>query len=250
MNNNDNNTMTSLRVLALHGSEGNGQEFAQSLQQAIPHNHLQIHAPDAPFIKGKGFCWWKLPPGERSYTAATYPGFDTSLHLVVEQMDRIQPHLVMAHSQGAIFMAALLALQYTTNETTVAPQSQLLQRLRPQHSPSVGYILNGLAWPNPFAPQFLQLVQDQTAAAAAVATISNKKSLSHKPRILVLIGQGDTINPPTSAERVVQHLQQAGFPVVTLYHDGGHALPLRNDTCVAAIVDWIQQGTLYACLKE
>jgi hypothetical protein len=66
-----------LRVLALHGSEGNGLEFSVKLyplRDLLLQKHnfdLQIHSISAPFPKGSGYAWWTMAPGERSLMLPT-----------------------------------------------------------------------------------------------------------------------------------------------------------------------------------
>ena len=106
----------------------------------------------------------------------------------------------MGHSQGAILLTALLALNVITEH------------------PTIGYILNGVAWPNPYSLE-LESVQ--------LVSMNNKK---HTPiRILVLIGEQDQINPPAQADRVVTALQKAGCDVTVVVHPNGHAIPIGYD---------------------
>ena len=202
-----------LRVLALHGSTGTGSTFARQLEsffrqelleEKYNHTHLEVVAPDAPFAndQGGGFSWWIMPPGVRSYNAMEYPGFETSAALVwnVYQQQQQSFDVIVAHSQGAILITALLALEQF------------------QHChPPRGYVLNGVAWPNPYTKQ-LQLLhchdtdQDATSSCAA--------------RILLVTGQQDRINPPETQAKVRTALEQAaGLHVHQIVHSGGHGLP-------------------------
>lgn len=227
----DNQEVKKLRVLALHGSEGNGSEFTQRLQalqadvlecQGI---HLEITALDAPFSKADGFSWWTMPPGVRSFAAEEYEGFHTS---VAKVLDIWQPSasssppekqespfdLVVGHSQGAIFLAALLALDQI-----------------PYH-PSKGYILNGVAWPNPYRNQLTSLRRNTTGITTA------------PPRVLFVMGERDRVNPVTSAEQLRDGLYFAGFDVATVLHPGGHSFPNQRDETMTAITRWLLHDDL------
>ncbi len=125
----DDDTPRVVRVLALHGSEGTGPDFVERIKPLVDalltqHVELRLTQITAPFEKGNGYAWWTMPPGVRSFTATEYGGFETSASLVVDTIEKEGPFdLIFGHSQGAILISALLALQ----------------RL-PTH-PSVGYIL-------------------------------------------------------------------------------------------------------------
>ena len=167
--------------------------------------------------KEDGFAWWALPPGERSFTANQYHGFEQSQSIVLDALVLPSPQpqpssssssskkekpydIILGHSQGAILLTALLALNVITEH------------------PTIGYILNGVAWPNPYSLE-LESVQ--------LVSMNNKK---HTPiRILVLIGEQDQINPPAQADRVVAALQKAGCDVTVVVHPNGHAIPIGYD---------------------
>jgi predicted esterase len=233
MSSTSNQEVEKLRVLALHGSEGNGREFTQRLKalqadvlecQGV---QLEITALDAPFPKANGFSWWTMPPGVRSFAAEEYEGFDTSVAKVLdlwqppasssppENQQQPSPFdLVVGHSQGAIFLAALLALDQV-----------------PYH-PSKGYILNGVAWPNPYSTQLTSLRLNTTGTATA------------PPRVLFVMGERDRVNPLTSAEQLRDGLYFAGFDVATLMHPGGHSFPTQRDDTITAITRWLLQDGL------
>lgn len=199
-----------LRLLALHGSEGSGPDFAQRLaplQDILRQQNVDLKIANitAPFSKGSGFAWWTMHPGERSFNAETYVGFETSSKMILEALQKVKPHVVLAHSQGAILMSALLGL----NRISVHP--------------SLGYILNGVAWPNPYSQQM------QTLA------------IKDPPRVLFLMGQADRINPPSSAQKVKSSLEQAGFAVSTWKHPGGHSVPTESDEAMKALSQWIMK---------
>jgi predicted esterase len=209
---------TTLNVLALHGSEGNAEEFPSRSLAALKdlfltkrHVELKITSIEAPFPKGNGFAWWKLDPGVRSYTADEYQGFETSVSQVLgtwalSNSDQ-KFDLVIGHSQGAILIASLLALEKS-----------------PYH-PSLGYILNGVAFPNPFKRQ----VESLSFAEEEIT------------RCLFLMGEQDKINPIRSAEKLKKALDEAGLNVVTISHPRGHGFP-QDDDSTQQIIDWIVEG--------
>ena len=231
-NNNENTVEESkipLRILALHGSEGSGKQFAAVVTRLMGESQQQedwqLHTVDAPFAKGNGLAWWLNPPGVRSYTAEEYPGIEDSIAAVTQALQQQQQQnqaqsssvvdLIVAHSQGAILTTALLALQ----------QQQQQQPAILAH-PRVGYILNGGAWPNPYTTQLEALLfpEDQ------------------RPRILIVTGTADGINPPDSQQRVAAALRAAGAVVTTVEHAGGHGVPVSDPVAVREILDWIAAG--------
>jgi predicted esterase len=205
-----------LRVLALHGSEGNGLEFSvkiypirdELLKQQFD---LQVAAISAPFQKGRGYAWWTMPKGVRSFNAEEYIGVDESTEFVLKAFAPPfdPPDLVVAHSQGAILMAALLA-----------------QNLVPQH-PRIGYILNGVAWPNPYGEQLLKL-----------EPITEK---TNPPRVLFVMGDEDFVNPTESAKQVQDCLEKGGFQVAVHTHEGGHSVP-DDEESIQAMTKWILEA--------
>jgi predicted esterase len=222
-----------LKVLALHGSEGSGPDFAASIQQwrtsllectastdEPPPWDLDIYAAQGPCAGKKGFTWWTMPPGVRSFQATAYAGFEQSTHVVETAWQQHEPDLVIGHSQGAILTTALLATQ----------------QIPPLH-PSIGYILNGVAWPNPYTAE-LDALQYESATA---------------PRVLLLIGERDGINPPGQARRVQEALKRAGARVTAIVHAGGHSLPIARGpgkeeayNVTDHVFRWIQEGLLPA----
>lgn len=198
-----------LRVLALHGSEGNGLDFSTKLYPLrdvlLKENvDMQISVISAPFKKGRGFAWWTMEPGVRSFNAEEYLGFQESADTVLQGFASTSPDLVVAHSQGAILVAALLA-----------------QNLIPEHPPK-GYILNGVAWPNPYGQQLFDLKFDG----------------DDRPRILFVMGQQDTINPLASAKQVQESLGKSGCHVAAHTHSGGHSVPDDPESS-QAMAEWI-----------
>jgi predicted esterase len=196
-------------VLAFHGSEGTGLEFSVRLyplrEELLKANvDMQITALSAPFSRGHGYAWWTMAEGVRSFNADEYIGFKESADIVLKAFSLAPPDLVVGHSQGAILVAALLA-----------------QNLIPCH-PTRGYILNGVAWPNPYGQQLfdLQLPDDI------------------QPRILFVMGEKDTINPLEGAKQVREQLETSGCIVATLTHSGGHAVP-SDEASIQAMAAWV-----------
>ncbi|KAL3928195.1 MAG: hypothetical protein SGBAC_012753 [Bacillariaceae sp.] len=221
----DPDTRTHLRVLALHGSEGNATEFSERLiplQTALlaaQNLQLDITSLQAPFPKGGGYAWWTMPPGIRSYTATEYEGFEESAKTVLDQWNGSQDYsppfdLVLGHSQGAILLASLIALGRTP------------------YTPSMGYILNGCGYCRPFEAQVnaLKVTKAKTTANANATA----------PRCLFVIGANDQITPPTIQEELRDAFQVAGLEIATLKHPKGHGLPKEKDTeAIQQLVDWI-----------
>ena len=200
---------TKLRVLAFHGSEGTGLEFSVRLyplrEELLKANvDLQITAISAPFNRGHGYAWWTMAEGVRSFTADEYIGFQESADIVLKAFSLVTPDLVVGHSQGAILIAALLA-----------------QNLIPRH-PRRGYVLNGVAWPNPYGQQLFDLQLAENI----------------QPRILFVMGEQDTINPLESAKQVRERLEVSGCIVATHTHSGGHAIP-SDEESIQAMAAWV-----------
>ena len=226
---------TTIRVLALHGSEGNGEEFVtrlDALRRALASKSidLEITTVDGPFPRGKGtsnylslllfakwahcffegFCWWNMPTGVRSYNAEEYEGFDTSASKVRSAWESQSFDIVLGHSQGAILIAALIAIgEY------------------PYH-PSLGYVLNGAAYPNPYMPQLKALKVRCDEAKPP-------------PRVLCIIGQNDQITSSSIQIELRNHLERADLAVSTIEHPGGHSFPSTQDEAIAAIANWVSQ---------
>jgi predicted esterase len=136
-----------------------------------------------------------MPPFVRSFNATHYEGFNESSALVLETIASTRPDLVVGHSQGSILIAALLAVQSI-----------------PVH-PRLGYVLNGVAWPNPYTTELEGLL-----SSGALGGV----------RVLVLSGERDAINPPDQARRVAEALERAGADVTVVSHPGGHAIPAED----------------------
>lgn len=201
------NGTTTIRCLGLHGSGGDKAGFLETLRPF----GMNVHTIDGPFPKGEGYCWWTMPPGVRSFNAESYLGFEESAARVTNALEEtdVPYDVVFAHSQGAILISALLA----TN--------------RIKAHPPLGYVLNGVAWPNPFAKDLESL---QVTAADT-------------PRVLVVIGEQDRINPPSGARQVTDCLLDAGLAVTTHVHPGGHSVPVQDPNARKAISEWLTKTT-------
>lgn len=242
--------LKTLRVLALHGSGGTAESMVDTMgiwneylarEDEDDNVELQITAVGAHVAKDGGFAWWSLPPGVRSSTATTYDGFDRSRAAVLEALSpssiggstssssssssKPPIDIVMGHSQGAILIAALLA-------TNSIPR---------QLYPRLGFILNGVAWPNPYTAELEALRIITTDPSVLVIEPPLLSPPPPPPRVLVIVGERDTINAPDQAARVAAALQNAGCIVTTLSHPGGHAVPIRRDETWEAIRAWLLQ---------
>jgi len=206
-----------VKVLALHGSEGTGPEFVERMNPLVEalrsqqNVELQLTAITAPFGKGQGFAWWTMPQGVRSFTAQEFEGFETSASLVIETVEKEGPFdLVLGHSQGAILISALLALKRLSTH------------------PSIGYILNGVAMPNPYKDELESL----------------KTDVSPSPRMLFVLGENDKMNPLEIGNKVKTCMEQAGLDVSVCYHNGGHSVPVSDEESVETISAWITDGII------
>ncbi len=203
-----------LRVLALHGSEETAGAFPSRLEGirtmlACDHDmQLDITTVEGPFPKGDGYSWWTMKPGERSFTTKEYVGFDTAAVRVLNAWDAQVPFdLCLGHSQGAIMLAALITLGKV-----------------PYH-PSMGYVLNGVAFPNPYRKK--------------VDVLKVNESLSTVPRVLFIMGTNDNVTPNETGEELRDSFSQAGFDVQMIRHTGGHAVPIQLDETMKKITQWI-----------
>lgn len=201
-----------VRILALHGSGENHLGFVDRLAPiatALANHNTIIEwiSMNGPIPNGDGYSWWTYEPGERSSTAKEYFGFQDSAAIVLGALEQSKPDMVLAHSQGAILVAALLSLNCI-----------------PDHPP-LGYLLNGVAWPNPFSKQLETLRLDPA------------------PRVMFISGERDNINPIAGQERVQICLDAAGCDISVLKHAGGHSPPTNDDQSLEAMVTWIKNCT-------
>lgn len=210
------------RILCLHGKGGNGKEFLKKLQPlrtmvddrladankscggaSIFKYIFKWDALTAPYqiSDTNAYAWWTMPPGVRSFNADEYIGFDESASMV---LNAVFPHstgcnydLILGHSQGAILLSSLLATNFNMQRSECS------------------YILNGVAWPNPFN-NALTLLSEQEVPEM------------NDTQMLFVMGRNDNINPIESAKEVHDAYQRAGLGVSIVYHNGGHSVPLGN----------------------
>jgi predicted esterase len=202
-----------LRILALHGSEGSGRDFGKNLESSLQNIaegfDIRVTALNAPYPKGKGFAWWTMNQGERSFNANEYHGFNESETLVrsafFETLQGGNIDLVVAHSQGAILTASMIA------------------RKRFPYFPSKGVVLNGVALPNPYRNELENLV------------FGEEESIP----VLFLMGAKDRINPIESALELRTCLEHAGAKVKTISHQGGHAFPFNDKEALGSLSAWL-----------
>jgi predicted esterase len=79
-----------IRVLGLHGSGGTAKTFQQLLE--VWNDALHGFQFTTSTVQGEvpvedGFAWWRLGPGERSFSATSYDGYPVS-EAAVEQKCR------------------------------------------------------------------------------------------------------------------------------------------------------------------
>ncbi|GKY99412.1 hypothetical protein MPSEU_000895900 [Mayamaea pseudoterrestris] len=186
-------------------------------------SHFDIVTINAPVENNQqgGYSWWQLPTGIRSFQAETYEEFDESKQRFTDAMNSSNEpfDFIVGHSQGAIFLTSLLAQNMIS------------------HHPTGGYIMNGVAWPNPYTRQ-LESLKDTIFTSG------------RGPRVLLIIGEGDKINPPEQAMRVQLALEAAGYPVQTIHHPGGHSVPVKSSKTLELIMDWIQASMVQEQLKS
>lgn len=132
--------------------------------------------------------------------------------------DKCKYDIIFGHSQGAILTAALLSLHEKLLNGSTSPS---------------GFIFNGAAWANPY-----------NDSMQGLTGLANEKRFKDKsPKMLFIMGKADDINPIDSATRVSNALNDAGFDVTIVEHDGGHSVPYKNDEdsvrALGEVADWI-----------
>lgn len=219
-----NNSLDKIKILALHGKGGSGLEFQCTLSPFLnalqkQYNEVDVDYLTAPFDGGQ---WWTLPPGVRSFNADKYEGFEISSQLVQEALANTKYDFILGHSQGAILLSALIAQ---------SKDGSFLSNGTGKDAP-VDIILNGAAWPNPFT-ELLESVE-----------VTEEASF----RCLFVIGEKDKINPPEGAKRIRESMKKGGIQVSTICHSGGHSVPVKNEEDLQRIIEWMQDGTI--CLDR
>ena len=134
-------------------------------------------------------------------------------------MDKISnSDIVFGHSQGAILVASLLSIHDKLRDVT-------------NNDSPIAYILNGVAWPNPYRESLQSLSEQQSSQ-------TNVKS----PSMLFIMGKEDNINPIESAMQVYDAFKD-GNDVLIVEHARGHSVPVgKDDDSIRAledISDWI-----------
>jgi predicted esterase len=148
-------------------------------------------------------------------------------------MDKVSnSDIIFGHSQGAILTAALLSIHDKLWKTPAISSSTD----RP-----MGYILNGVAWPNPYKDSLKSLATQQQQQQNSET--NNSSNVSSLPRMLFIMGKEDNINPIESAMQVHDAYQKANFNVSIVNHDRGHSVPVGKDEdsvrALNEIVNWI-----------
>ena len=250
---NTNINSNTINILCLHGKGNNGNSFRNALEpleerllRNLKERKLLLDCNfdylDAPFPMNddKLLQWWTLPPGIRSFNAKEYVGFERSSKLVQDALQTKQYHYVFGHSQGAILLSALLSSDSYWKKKNATST----------HPPPIGYILNGCAWPNPFTDQ-LESFQYPCCITDTMRNKDDNYDANNNtilPQILFVIGRNDTINPADSAESVRDLFihNNGGLlrdSIETIYHPGGHSVPVYNEKAVTEIVQWIISKT-------
>lgn len=103
----------------------------------------------------------------------------------------------------------------------------------------MAYILNGVAWPNPYAESLLSL-----AATNDDDDDDGRNNRRRRPpRVMFVMGKNDGVNPVESASRVYDAYDAANFDVSVARHGGGHSVPAGRDDdsrrALGEVVDWI-----------
>ena len=181
-----------LRCLCLHGKGSSGPTMLKRMSrivEALP--EVTFLAPTSPIpLDDDSGQWWRLAPGERSFTATEFIDLETSIDFLRDYHKAHGPFdVVWGHSQGAILIAAMLA-------------TPMLDEI---FSPMTKCILNGAAWPAPFND------------ALNDASPSLRSSLH-------CVGATDTVNPPDHALRIAKIFSGDVFQ-----HPGGHVIPDDDD---------------------
>ena len=188
------------RVVVLHGKGNSGESYRQRLQPLITapqFKHVDWVFPTAPYRMKEGqeeFEWWRLPKGERSFTALSYDGAEESIQQIESMKD---VDALIGHSQGAILMSVVLARRALG-----------LSSFQTKHA-----ILSGAAWPKPYE-KIMNDLSSLPRGTIAIPTLT-----------LHVIGAADDVNPTEQAAEICTLLQGQ-----LLMHPGGHVLPLDDES--------------------
>jgi len=197
---------------------------------------LELTCLNAPIpLDDTTFTWWTLPPGERSYTVDTYENFDTTSHVILQALQQTNYDFVLGHSQGGIICAALCALGRIPNDSM----------------PRGGFVWAGIAMPNPYRSQVLNMVNNNN---------NNNNNNNHhsgppKADILFVHGIHDPITSYNLGEEVYQAFERSHeYSVQWFAHDGGHEVPVTDDDAMQYMVQWMkermEQTTKNTALKD
>ena len=272
----------SIRVLCLHGKGGSAQSFQQRLQPLIVHlsdvygsDGQQAHFTfaNAPHLikkppgSGSGsvgaaeaYEWWRLPEGERSFTAARYGGAEESVAMVEsllwghgeeggqggqERMGGFD--VVVGHSQGAMLLSVVLARRIASLANP-NPNSNPNPNPYPSASCSTTScrplvaILSSPAWPLPYKDTIASLSNLAEPNPNPNRNPSSNPRPAYGLRCIFTVGAADLINPPAHTREIAGHFRSAlsnpnpnpnpspspspeHTAVQVLEHAGGHVLP-------------------------
>lgn len=206
----------SINILAIHGKGNSAISFERKLEKLIStlnngSSNVTFNFIDAPFQMddpSRGLQWWTLPPNTRSFEAETYEGFEVSSERILQEVSRKKYDVILGHSQGAILLAGLISSR----------QNDIFSKCD-------NFLLNGAAWPNPFTTELEDFRVDNDYPSVKAAFV---------------IGSNDRINPPEGALRVLDRFQKGGISVDIIEHDGGHAVPVDEESVVMEMIKWIK----------
>ena len=191
-------TTRAYRIAVLHGKGNTGETYRSRLEPLITASAfagVEWVFPTAPYKMigaDDQYEWWRLPRGERSFTALSYEGAEESIAMV----EALNVDALIGHSQGAILMAIVLARK------AQGLTSFSLKRA----------ILSGAAWPKPYEDTLMEKLAAAPAGSLKAALPS-----------LHVIGAIDNVNPTEQAAEICSLLQGD-----LLMHPGGHVLPVDD----------------------
>ncbi len=191
------------KMIALHGKGGDATSFSRYLRplvDATGHEWAWSFLDGPHDLEGGGRAWWKLPPGVRTFEAASLEGIEDSLAL----LDSAWPFEgILGFSQGAMLAAISCG-----------------RGVRGGSRPAVA-IIAGAAFPACRAQDMMQL------------KAIDVDPLNPLIRSVHTVGARDEINPPEQARKVADVF---GSGAVLLEHPGGHKMPL-DDRALAIYAD-------------
>jgi predicted esterase len=188
------------KIVVLHGKGNTGETYRNRLAPLINAPQFQqceFVFPTAPYQMGDKvdqYEWWRLPPGERSFTATSYEGAEASIDMI-EKLGDVDA--IIGHSQGAILMSIVLARK------ALGLSSFQVKRA----------ILSGAAWPKPYENSLMEKL-----ISVPMGSLSTALPTLH------VIGAADDVNP-TEQAYVISRLLQGEVCM----HPGGHVLPTDNE---------------------